>query len=379
MSVQAMIEFRNVSKRYGEHLAVNDLSFKTEPGETVVLIGPSGCGKTTSLRMINRLIEPSNGQILFRGRDVRTYSPPELRRQIGYVIQSVGLFPHLTVAGNIAVVPTLLGWPRDRIEARVQELLTLIGLEPARYRDLWPRELSGGQAQRVGVARALAADPPALLMDEPFGAVDPLTRARLQQEFIRLQKQLHKTVIIVTHDLDEAILLGDRIAVMRAGIVEQFASPKHILEQPANDFVREFIGKERGLKWLGLHTVGELMHPVRPIRLEDTLELAHTLFENPERMHILEPSLFVVDEYEVFRGRLKQTQIRQSGTNLLVHDLYTPCPPEEAINASVPAREALAKLISDGCALLPVVNDAHHLVGVLELEHLVQHTAAGQA
>jgi osmoprotectant transport system ATP-binding protein len=212
-----MIRLENVTKQYGTILAVSALSFEVNEGEVCVLIGPSGCGKTTTLRMINRLIEPTSGRILINGRDTREFRPEKLRRTIGYAIQSVGLFPHMTVAENIAVVPRLLHWGKSDIDSRIEELLHLVNLDPGQVSGKYPKELSGGQAQRVGVARALAADPPILLMDEPFGAVDPLTRERLQAQFIRIQQEIRKTIILVTHDLDEAIRLAARIAIMGSG------------------------------------------------------------------------------------------------------------------------------------------------------------------
>src|SRR5437773_5028596 len=213
----ATVEFRSVTKRYGDTVAVDGLSFAIPAGRICVLVGPSGCGKTTSLRMVNRLIEPTSGEILIDGENVLQGDPTELRRRIGYVIQQTGLFPHQTVADNIATVPRLLGWPKQRTRARVEELLDLIGLDPARVRDRYPAQLSGGERQRVGVARAMAAEPPVMLMDEPFGAVDPIVRDRLQNEFLRIQRDQGTTVLFVTHDVDEAIKLGDRAAVMRGG------------------------------------------------------------------------------------------------------------------------------------------------------------------
>lgn len=258
-SARVAINFAGVSKEYGEVQAVHDLDLKIFAGELVVLLGPSGCGKTTTLRMINRLILPTRGVIEVNGRDVASQDLEELRRGIGYVIQAVGLFPHLTVGQNVQVVPRLLGWPMQRRRERAYELLTLVGLEPGEYYSRYPRDLSGGQQQRVGVARALAADPPVLLMDEPFGAVDPLTRARLQDEFLNLQQRLRKTVVFVTHDLDEAVRLADRICLMREGSVEQFASPERLLAAPATPFVRRFVGSDRALKRLGRLTVDDVM------------------------------------------------------------------------------------------------------------------------
>jgi osmoprotectant transport system ATP-binding protein len=253
------LEFRNVSRRYGDVLAVNDLSFSVPAGQICVLVGPSGCGKTTSLKMVNRLIEPTSGQILIGGQDVMERDPIELRRSIGYVIQQVGLLPHLTVGQNVAVVPRLLGWDAARQRQRIDELLELVGLDPIAYRDRYPGQLSGGERQRVGVARALAVDPPLMLMDEPFGAVDPIVRDRLQNELLRLQERLAKTIVFVTHDIDEAIKMGDLVAVLQVGgVLAQFGPPQEILANPASDFVARFVGVDRGLKRLSLTRVADL-------------------------------------------------------------------------------------------------------------------------
>lgn len=256
-----MIRLSHVTKRYDgqDRAAVHDFTLTVPTGEVCVLVGPSGCGKSTTLRMINRLIEPDEGTIAVGGTDIRDLSPEELRRGIGYAIQGVGLFPHWTVKENIGVVPWLRAWEQPRIDARVSELLDLVGLEPGAYAGKYPDELSGGEAQRVGVARALAADPPVLLMDEPFGAVDPLTRDRLQDEFVGIQQRLKKTVVFVTHDMDEAVRLGDRIAIMREGRLVQEDLPERILAYPADDFVAGFVGDERALKRLSLAPVREAL------------------------------------------------------------------------------------------------------------------------
>src|SRR5438128_3468326 len=252
----ATVELREGTKRYGDAVAVDHLSLTAPEGRITVLIGPSGCGKTTSLRMVNRLIEPTSGEILIDGQNVLKEDPTQLRRRIGYVIQQVGLFPHRTIGQNVATVPELLGWTATRVRARVDELLSLIGFDPARMRDRYPAQLSGGERQRVGVPRAVAAEPPLMLMDEPFGAVDPIVRERLQNEFLSLQRAQGITVIFVTHDIDEAIKLGDRVAVMRLGHLVQYAPPGELLARPADDFVAKFVGSDRGLKRLSLLTVG---------------------------------------------------------------------------------------------------------------------------
>jgi osmoprotectant transport system ATP-binding protein len=260
-----MIRLDGVGKRYDDGtVAVHELDLDVPEGELVVLVGPSGCGKSTTLKMVNRLIEPTIGRILLEGEDVTHTDPVALRRRMGYVIQQTGLFPHQSVATNVGTVPRLLGWDKKRVERRTMELLELVGLEPARFAKRYPHQLSGGQKQRVGVARALAADPPVLLMDEPFGAVDPIVRDRLQAEFVRLQREVRKTVLFVTHDLDEAVRLGDRIAVFRdGGHLEQYDAPPRILGAPATDFVRSFVGSDRGLKRLSVTTidVDDLDHP----------------------------------------------------------------------------------------------------------------------
>jgi osmoprotectant transport system ATP-binding protein len=256
-----MIEFRQVSKTYpgSEKPVVNDLSFEVLEGEICVLVGPSGCGKTTTMRMINRLIEITEGEILIDGEPNTAMSGTQLRRKIGYAIQQIGLFPHRTIADNIGTVPHLLGWEKGRIRDRVNELLELVGLAPDEYRDRYPAELSGGQQQRVGVARALAADPPIMLMDEPFGAVDPITRERLQDEFLRIQEDIKKTIVFVTHDIDEAIKMGNKIAILKqGGILAQYDTPENILSRPDSEFVSSFVGADRVLKRLSLTRVGEM-------------------------------------------------------------------------------------------------------------------------
>lgn len=248
-----MIRFEQVSKRYPDGTtAVDGLSFEVREGELVTLVGPSGCGKTTTMMMVNRLIEPTSGQIFVDGEDVMTVDPVRLRRRIGYVIQQVGLFPHRTILDNTATVPTLVGWKRARARARAEELLDLVGLDPKTYGPRYPEQLSGGQRQRVGVARALAADPPVLLMDEPFGAVDPVVREQLQDEFLRMQAAVRKTVLMVTHDIEEAVRLGDRIAVYGQGRIEQYDTPGAVLGTPATPYVAEFVGADRGLKRLSV-------------------------------------------------------------------------------------------------------------------------------
>jgi osmoprotectant transport system ATP-binding protein len=272
----ATIRLEGVRKEFTGTVAVADLTLEVPAGELVVLVGPSGCGKSTILRMCNRLIEATAGRILLGEEDITRVDPVRLRRRIGYVIQNVGLFPHQSVRDNVATVPRLLGWPRARVDARVEELLDRVGLPPGQFAGRYPHELSGGQRQRVGVARALAADPVVLLMDEPFSAVDPIVRARLQEEFLRLQASVRKTIVFVTHDVDEAVRLGDRIAILsEGGKLEQYDQPATLLAKPANEFVASFLGADRGIKLLGVTPIPSSLPPVPPDFVEGPT-VAHT-------------------------------------------------------------------------------------------------------
>jgi osmoprotectant transport system ATP-binding protein len=260
-SPSIMIRLEELSKHYPSQpaAAVESLTLDIPEGEIVILVGPSGCGKTTTMKMINRIIEPTSGRIILDGEDVTRSDPNLLRRRIGYVIQQVGLFPHMTIAENIATVPKLLGWDKKRIDARIDELLETVNMAPGQYRNRYPKDLSGGQLQRVGVARGLSGDPAVMLMDEPFGAIDPITRERLQNEFLRLQSEYRKTIVFVTHDIDEAIKMGDRIAILTEGSrIAQYGTPEEILTAPANDFVADFIGSGASLKRLKLSRVGDI-------------------------------------------------------------------------------------------------------------------------
>jgi osmoprotectant transport system ATP-binding protein len=266
LSTASAIHFDHVSKRFPQSgvpaAAVDDVTLQIEPGELIVLIGPSGCGKTTLLKLINRLYEPTDGVITIDGRNAQEFNAPDLRRHIGYVIQQGGLFPHYTVAENVAVVPGLLGWDTARTRARVDELLTMVGLPPEQYRNRYPAQLSGGQQQRVGIARAIAASPGTLLMDEPFGALDAITRGNLQVELLSLHEQLGQTIVFVTHDIDEAVLLADRVAVMRQGKVVQFDTALNIIMHPADEFVAELVGADDTLRRLGLVSIPAAMVPL---------------------------------------------------------------------------------------------------------------------
>jgi osmoprotectant transport system ATP-binding protein len=297
----ASITLENVGKVYPDGtVAVGDFSLDVQAGELAVLIGPSGCGKSTVLRMLNRLIEPSKGRILIDGTDIAKQDPVELRRHIGYVIQNVGLFPHQTIRTNVSTVPRLLGWDRKRIATRSDELLDLVGLDPARYGGRYPHELSGGQRQRVGVARALAADPLVLLMDEPFSAVDPIVRGRLQEEFLRLQAAVRKTIVLVTHDIDEAVRLGDRIAVLaEGGRLMQYAKPAELLSNPASEAVSEFVGTDRGIRRLAVTPVRDAMRPIG--QLEDlgrlpTVPASGTLYDALAAMLTVDSLNVIVEE-----------------------------------------------------------------------------------
>jgi osmoprotectant transport system ATP-binding protein len=269
----ATITLEHIGKVYPDGtVAVGDISLDVGAGELTVLIGPSGCGKSTVLRMINRLIEPTKGRVLIDGEDVTAANPVELRRKIGYVIQNVGLFPHQSIRANVGTVPRLLGWKRKLIRSRSDELLELVGLDPSRFGGRYPHELSGGQRQRVGVARALAADPVVLLMDEPFSAVDPIVRGRLQEEFLRLQQTVRKTIVMVTHDIDEAVRLGDRIAVLaEGGKLVQYATPTELLSAPASDVVRDFVGADRGVRRLSVMPLRDAVRPLGAIEDADRL------------------------------------------------------------------------------------------------------------
>ena len=362
-----MIEFQNVVKRFPDGFqAVKGLDIKVHDGEICVFIGPSGCGKTTSMRMVNRLLSITEGKIMVEGRDNKDFPVEELRRKIGYAIQQIGLFPHFTVLDNIAVVPRLLGWDETRIRKRVDELLDLVGLDPDINRDKYPRQLSGGQQQRVGVARALGADPPIMLMDEPFGAIDPITREILQEEFLQIQKEISKTIIFVTHDIDEAIKMGDRIAILREGALVQYDTPDNILAHPLNRFVRDFVGADRALKRLGLVRVQDLMDSdaIPRVRLRDDTETAKRVIEE----HGVR-SAFVVDENEILKGWIDLDGIRHSPRSLV--DAMTEGDYREiGVRTKNTAREALSAMVARGFRITPVVDKGGKLVGSITVKTL---------
>ena len=361
----AVVAFEHVTKRYGgpdAPPAVTDLTLTIPAGEICVLVGPSGCGKTTSMKMVNRLIEPTSGRITIGGNDVMSLPAVELRRRIGYVIQQVGLFPHLTIGDNVSVVPRLLRWKASRVRERTEELLELVGLEPGEYRSRYPSELSGGERQRVGVARALAADPPVMLMDEPFGAVDPIRRERLQNEFLRLQEQVRKTIIFVTHDVDEAIKMGDRIAILqRGGILAQYDTPSAILANPASEFVERFVGADRGLKRLSLARVRDLEH-IEPVVVhagEDRAEVRKRL----DRVDDLAYAL-LVDERGRPLGWIDQHDLRGSGP--IDHGAATPGAP--TVEPESTLRDALSAMLSSSVQLGVVVDGRERVVGLVSVD-----------
>jgi osmoprotectant transport system ATP-binding protein len=373
MTDDVLIRLENVTKQYGgtDEPAVNDLTLDVLRGEVLVLVGPSGCGKSTTLRLINRLIEPSSGSLYLDGEDVTNMNPSLLRRKIGYVIQQVGLFPHRTIAENIATVPKLLGWDKKAIDERVDELLEVVSMDPGTYRERYPKELSGGQAQRVGVARALAADPDVLLMDEPFGAIDPITRDRLQNEFLRLQQDLKKTIVFVTHDIDEAIKMGNRIAILREGSeIAQLDTPEAILADPADEFVENFLGSGAILKSLTLAKIKDLeLHQVpvlkAPVMRDNALE---TLQESDDSVAILldkdDKPLRWLDQ-----GALNRTSqpIEKSGRPITV-DLQ----PEDTL------QDALTVMLQSSTGLAAVTDRKGVYLGCATIESLANLIVSGQ-
>ncbi|WP_280145542.1 betaine/proline/choline family ABC transporter ATP-binding protein [Bacillus amyloliquefaciens] len=363
-----MLTLENVSKTYKDgKKAVNSINLNIAKGEFICFIGPSGCGKTTTMKMINRLIEPSEGRILIEDRNIMEQDPVELRRSIGYVIQQIGLFPHMTIQQNITLVPKLLKHPAEKRKERARELLKLVDMGPE-YLDRYPHELSGGQQQRIGVLRALAAEPPLILMDEPFGALDPITRDSLQEEFKKLQKTLHKTIVFVTHDMDEAIKLADRIVILKAGEIVQAGTPDEILRFPANEFVEEFIGKERLIQSSSpdIERVEQIMNP-DPVTItpEKTLSAAIQLMR-AERVD----SLLVIDEKNVLQGYVDVEMIdrkrKQAAlvAEVLERDLYT-------VRSGTLLRDAVHKILKRGMKFVPVIDDAGCLTGIVTRASLV--------
>jgi osmoprotectant transport system ATP-binding protein len=368
------VRYQEATKRYpgAAEPAVDRLSLEVPAGEICVLVGPSGCGKTTAMRMVNRTVEPSSGDVLIGEHSVRDREPAQLRREIGYVIQQIGLFPHRTISENIGAVPQLLGWKKDRIRARSAELLELIGLDPE-LGDRYPVQLSGGQQQRVGVARALAADPLVMLMDEPFGAIDPINRERLQNEFLRLQAEIRKTVLFVTHDIDEAIKMGDRIAVMRdGGRVEQYATPAELLMAPANEFVEDFVGADRALKRLALMRVADIdlweapLAHVGQATAEVRAKLAHPDVEVPYPL--------LVDSERRPLGWLSE---RDLAANTVPASADSPLGP--VLERDDVMRDALADLLQGESQYAPVVDHRGQIAGILSIEIVSEFLASPKA
>jgi osmoprotectant transport system ATP-binding protein len=360
----ATLEFRKATKRYPgqQEPAVKELSLTVPAGEICVLVGPSGCGKTTAMRMVNRMIDITDGDILLDGRSVRERRPAELRRDIGYAIQQVGLFPHLSVADNVATVPRLLGWDRERIRARVDQLLELVSLDPNETRDRYPAQLSGGQRQRVGVARALAVDPPLMLMDEPFGAIDPINRERLQNEFLRLQREIRKTVVFVTHDIDEAIKMGDHIAVMqKGGKLAQYAPPAELLMRPADPFVEDFVGADRALKRLSLQRVRDVDLWRAPlVRAGEPVAEAQAKLADSEVPY----PLLVDDELRPL-GWLSERALDGERVTDELRSRANPVLEMEDV-----LRDALSDLLAEEAQYGPVVDERGAVTGVLSIEIL---------
>ncbi|MBW9313773.1 MULTISPECIES: choline ABC transporter ATP-binding protein OpuBA [Bacillus] len=363
-----MLILENVSKTYkGGKKAVNNVNLKIAKGEFICFIGPSGCGKTTTMKMINRLIEPSAGKIFIDGENIMDQDPVELRRKIGYVIQQIGLFPHMTIQQNISLVPKLLKWPEQQRKERARELLKLVDMGPE-YVDRYPHELSGGQQQRIGVLRALAAEPPLILMDEPFGALDPITRDSLQEEFKKLQKTLHKTIVFVTHDMDEAIKLADRIVILKAGEIVQVGTPDDILRNPADEFVEEFIGKERLIQSSSpdVERVDQIMN-TQPVTItaDKTLSEAIQLMRQ-ERVD----SLLVVDDERVLQGYVDVEIIDQCRkkanlvSEVLHEDIYT-------VLGGTLLRDTVRKILKRGVKYVPVVDEDRRLIGIVTRASLV--------
>lgn len=362
-----MLKFEHVSKVYkGKKRAVNDLNFEIEKGEFIVLIGPSGCGKTTTMKMINRLIEPTSGKIYIDGENILEMDPVRLRRKIGYVIQQIGLFPHMTIEQNISLVPRLLKWSPEKRRKRAEELLDLVDMTPD-YLDRFPHELSGGQQQRIGVLRALAADQPLILMDEPFGALDPITRDSLQTEFKKLQRRLDKTIVFVTHDMDEALKLADRIVIMRDGSIVQFDTPDEILRNPANEFVEEFIGKDRlDSQRPQVQTVEEIMNP-HPVTVTGDVSLSEAI--RSMKQHRVD-SLLVVNENQQLEGYIDFGIVNEARSkaktvaDAMLRNVYK-------VEKGTLVRDTMQTILKRGLKYVPIVDEENKLVGIITRSNLV--------
>ncbi len=361
-----MIRIQNVVKRYTgmDRPAVSELSLHVKEGEICVMVGPSGCGKTTTLKMINRIIEPTEGEIYVNGKNILEQNPDKLRQHIGYVIQKTGLFPHYTVYENIAVVPRLLGWDEEKIKKRVDELLELVELDPEENRYKYPNALSGGQKQRVGVARAMAADPPVMLMDEPFGAVDPITRNQLQNEFLKLQKKVRKTICFVTHDIDEAIKMGDKIAIMNNGELVQYDTPENILFSPKNEFVEQFVGSDRSLKVLNLLKVDVVMkRKFKIISMNDEIDKLRDYFNNTDKERLI-----VVNKEGKLEGYMTRKDAAKTssakGWNSKVKSYPSVLPKQATL------RDALSEMLIYDIGAVPITEDDGKLLGLVRIDDI---------
>lgn len=359
-----MIKFEKVRKTYSDGTeAIKGISFEVEKGEFCILLGPSGCGKTTTMKMINCLVPISEGKIYINGQDNTKIDENELRRGIGYAIQQIGLFPHMTVKENIQTVPILREWPREKMEKRVKELMYLIGLDPSIYLNKYPAELSGGEMQRIGVARGLGADPPILLMDEPFGAIDPINRGKLQDEFLKIQAKIKKTIIFVTHDIDEAIKMGDKIVLMKEGEIVDYNTPTNLLYRPKNEFVRNFVGTDRALKGLQLMRVKEIMDSSpKTVRADEEITKAKGYMEQEKIRWLI-----VVDDNHTFIGWLGRADLdNKKGKE--IRDIMIP--PTVSATAETPLNEALSLMLSSAVGNLAIVDDKNKLEGLVNFNSI---------
>lgn len=363
-----MINLRHLYKRFdarGDKPVVDNVSLTVEEGELCVLLGPSGCGKTTTLKMINRLVQPTSGKILIGGEDTAKFDIVELRRRIGYAIQQVGLFPNMTVAQNIGQVPMMLGWDKSRIQKRVETLLEMVSLDPAIYMRCYPRDLSGGQQQRVGVARALAADPPVMLMDEPFGAIDPINRASIQDEFRRIQKSLKKTVMFVSHDIDEAMKMGDKVAIFRNGKIEQLSSPDELLARPASAFVADFVGADRALKRLRLQRAADAI-----IDVDNVARVGYATADARAALRRQEvDALVVLDAYGKPLGYVDAAALAKCGTTLESHNVKYFF---ASVRANDDLRSVMSMLLAHGMSWLPALDANERFVGYITHERVAR-------
>ncbi len=359
-----MIKFENVCKKYpnSKNFAVDNLNLHIKEGEICILVGPSGCGKTTTMKMVNRLIEPTSGNIYIDGKNIISQNPVELRRNIGYVIQNIGLFPHMTIAENIATVPKEKKWEKERISARVDELLRLMELNPDIYKNRKPSDLSGGQRQRVGVARALAADPPVMLMDEPFGALDPITRSKLQNEFLHVQEKIKKTIVFVTHDIDEAIKMGDRIVVIKQGKIIQQGTPNDILSSPADEFVENLVGGNRSIKRLNLITCEEVMHNTFSVKMNSPIEDARSIMLRNGLKTIA-----ITEQGDKLHGYIKLKDIENK--NGLAGDYKKEL--EVTVEERMSLNDALSEMLRIGQRYIYVANEKEQLKGWIGINDIL--------